>query len=140
VWSADARSAKINRPCGVARSFQVSAYTVEPFKPCPACHLFASDDRRPEGCDQAVHLWPEVPFICGPCSLAGVAEGLARAGASPEGSVVGPLGEACGVTPPSNTGEEMDLGVSFEVVGLHINNTPFIHDAGGNQLGSNQVA
>jgi hypothetical protein len=140
VGRADARSAEIDRPCGVALTFQISAYTVEPGETCPACHLLANDDRRPEGCDQAVHLGPEVPFICGSSLLASSAEGLAWAGSSPQGFVVWPVGEACGVTPPSNTGEEVDLSVSFEVVGLHINNTPFIHDAGGNQLGSNQVA
>jgi hypothetical protein len=139
VRSADARSAQIDRPCGVARSFQISAYTVEPGETCSACHLLANDDRRPDGCDQAVHLGPEVPFIFGPCSLAGVAEGLARAGASPEGSVVGPASKSSCMAPPAETREEVDLGKPSEVFGSDIYDAPFIHDAIGNVAGGDQV-
>jgi hypothetical protein len=41
---ADARSAQISRPDGVARSFQVSAYKVEPPEAVLARNLFAKDD------------------------------------------------------------------------------------------------
>jgi hypothetical protein len=42
---ADARSAKIDRPAGVARSFQVSLYKVEPAKSVFARNLLTKDDR-----------------------------------------------------------------------------------------------
>jgi hypothetical protein len=101
--------------------------------------LLANDDRRPEGCDQAVHLGPEVPFICGPCSLAGDRERLAGAGASPEGSVVGPASKSSCMAPAADPGEEVDLGESGEVFRPDIYDAPFIHDAIGNVASGDQV-
>jgi hypothetical protein len=49
---ADARSAKIVRPEGVARSFQVSRYKVEPIKAVLACNLLAKDEGRAQGFDE----------------------------------------------------------------------------------------
>jgi hypothetical protein len=41
---ADARSAQISRPEGVARCFHVSVYKVEPAEAVLACNLLAKDD------------------------------------------------------------------------------------------------
>jgi hypothetical protein len=101
--------------------------------------LLANDDRRPEGCDQAVHLGPEVPFICGPCSLAGDRERLAGAGASPEGSVVGPASKSSCMAPPAETREEVNLGKPSEIFGSDIYDAPLIHDAIGNVASGDQV-
>jgi hypothetical protein len=43
---ADARSAEIDRPCGVARSFQVSLNKVEPSEAVLACNLLTKDEAR----------------------------------------------------------------------------------------------
>jgi hypothetical protein len=44
--SAEARSAGIDRPEGVARRFQVSLYKVEPSKAVFRCNLLAKNDWR----------------------------------------------------------------------------------------------
>ncbi len=46
VGRPDARSAQISRPDGVARSFQVSRYKVEPAEAVLARNLLAKDDWR----------------------------------------------------------------------------------------------
>jgi hypothetical protein len=51
---ADARSAEIDRPAGVARSFQVSLYKVEPSEAVLARNLLAKDDGRATLLDEPV--------------------------------------------------------------------------------------
>jgi hypothetical protein len=101
--------------------------------------LLANDDRRPEGCDQAVHLGPEVPLVRGPGSLAGDGEWLAGAGASPEGSVVGPASKSSCMAPPAETREEVDLGKPSEIFGSDIYDAPLVNDAIGNVASGDQV-
>jgi hypothetical protein len=55
---ADARSAEINRPAGVARSFQVSLYKVEPAEAVLARNLLAKDDWRAALADEVVESRP----------------------------------------------------------------------------------
>jgi len=74
----DARSAEINRPAGVARCFQVSAYKVEPTKAVFACNLLTKDDWRLALADEVVERGPQVPLIIKPCAFACRAERLAR--------------------------------------------------------------
>jgi hypothetical protein len=47
---------------------------------------------------------------------------LTRAGAGPDGTVVGPSGEAQREAPAADAGEEMALGVAAQVVGQNIDN------------------
>jgi hypothetical protein len=75
---ADARSAEIDRPAGVARVFQVSVYKVEPTKAVFACNLFTKDNVRAALADEVVERGPQVPLIIKPCSFACRAERLAR--------------------------------------------------------------
>jgi hypothetical protein len=58
VGRAEARSAGIDRPDGVARSFQVSLYKVEPVKTVLACNLLAKDDWRAALFDEIVEVGP----------------------------------------------------------------------------------
>jgi hypothetical protein len=58
VGRAEARRAGINRPEGVARSFHVSLYKVEPTKAVFACNLLASDDWRAALLDEIVEVRP----------------------------------------------------------------------------------
>ena len=58
VRGTDARSAQINSPCGVARSFQVSLYKVEPLKAVFACNLFTKDDWRAALLNEVVERRP----------------------------------------------------------------------------------
>jgi hypothetical protein len=60
---ADARSAQIGRSAGVVRSFQISAYSIKPFKGNFAANLLASDDWRAADVNEAEEVGPEVTFI-----------------------------------------------------------------------------
>jgi hypothetical protein len=139
VRRTDARSAQICRPNGVARSFQVSGYTVEPLEPKSACNLFSSHDWRAALSDEPIHLGPEVSCVSGPCAASCSAEGLARAGAGPQRSVIRPSCDPGGEAPPSDAGEEVDLCVSSEVVGLDICDAPLINIARRDMPSGDQV-
>ncbi len=54
------------------------------------CDLLPEDDRRPAGFDESEEVGPQVPLVADPFPLAGGTERLARTGASPDGSIVGP--------------------------------------------------
>ena len=58
VRRADARSAEINRPDGVALVFQVSANKVEPSKAVFACNLLAKDALRSALADEPLPCRP----------------------------------------------------------------------------------
>jgi hypothetical protein len=58
VGSADARSAKIDRPEGIARSFQVSLYKIEPSESVFARNLLTKDDTRAALFDEEVEEGP----------------------------------------------------------------------------------
>jgi hypothetical protein len=75
---ADARSAQICRPDGVARGFHVSAYKVEPTEAVLARNLLSKDDCRLALADEVVPMRPEVPLVSNPRSSACRAERLAR--------------------------------------------------------------
>jgi hypothetical protein len=109
VRGADARSAQISRPDGVARSFQVSENSVEPPKPVRARNLFAKDDWRPALVNELEPGGPEVALVVEPSSPTGCAERLAGAAPGPHVGVVGDASEAQGVAPSGDPGEEMPL-------------------------------
>jgi hypothetical protein len=122
VRSADARSAQICRPNGVARCFHVRLYSVEPAEAVLARNLLSKDDWRAALADEPVELGPEVALIGKSCSFSGGAEGLTRAGASPDGPVVGPSCETEGVGPDADPGKEMALREFAKIVGSNIDN------------------
>ena len=80
---ADARSAEIGGPDGIAHSFQVSAYTGEPRPSKLRRNLLASDACRAALRDEAEELGPEVAGVGSSLLLAGGAERLARTASSP---------------------------------------------------------
>ena len=84
VRRTEARSAGIDRPDGVTRSFQVSLYSVEPSKPVTARNLFAKHHVRSALVNEGEPSRPEVSLV-GEASLAsGGAEGLAGAASGPD--------------------------------------------------------
>jgi hypothetical protein len=109
VRGADARSAQISRPDGVARPFQVSENSVEPPKPVRARNLFAKDDWRPALVNELEPGGPEVALVGKPSPPTGCAEWLTGATPGPDVGVVGHPGEAQGVAPSADAGEEMPL-------------------------------
>ena len=118
----DRESRNIDRPPGVASSFQISSNSIEPFVPSLSRNLLSQDDRGSAGGDEAVEVGPEVPWIVCTGAFSRDRERLAWAGAGPDGSVVGPPGEAEGVGPAADPGEEMTLGEASEVIRCHIDN------------------
>ena len=75
----EARSAGIERPDGVVRTFHVSRYKVEPSEAVLACNLFAKNDVRAALRNEAEEVGPEVPLVFGAATLSGDAEWLAWA-------------------------------------------------------------
>ena len=97
VGSAEARSAGIDRPEGVARCFHVSLYKVEPAEAVLARNLLSKDDCRTALAYEMEPERPEVPLVSKPAALACRGERLAGAGAGPHGAVVVPSGLPEGV-------------------------------------------
>jgi hypothetical protein len=122
VRGADARSAQICRPKGVARCFHVRLYSVEPAEAVLTRNLLSKDDWRTALADEPVELGPEVALIGKSCPFSGGAEGLAGARAGPDGAVVGPSCKTEGVGPDTDTGEEVALRVTLEVARSHVPN------------------
>jgi hypothetical protein len=120
VRRAEARSAGINRPDGVVRSFQVSVYKVEPTEAVLACNLLAKDDVRAALRDEAEEVGPEVSLVVEASTLACGAERLTWARTGPNRTLVTPPGAAQGVAPDADPGEEVALGVTTKVIGFHV--------------------
>ena len=137
---AEARSAGIRRPDGVARSFHVSLYKVEPTKSVFARNLLAKDDCRSALLNKPMEGGPKVPLVSKPSAFACRAERLARAGTGPDGPVVGPAGAAQGVGPDGDAGKEVALGVSGQIGGCDIFDAPFVYVAGRDMALRNQLA
>jgi hypothetical protein len=80
VRRTDARSAQINRPEGVLRSFHVSVNKVEPSKSVLARNLLAKDrdSARLRSLNEVEPRRPQVPLVSKPSSFACRAERLAR--------------------------------------------------------------
>jgi hypothetical protein len=55
-------------------------------------------------------------------------------------SIVSPSGETQCIGPPADAGEEMALRIAIEVVGLDINNAPFVYVTWRNVAGVNEIA
>lgn len=68
------------------------------------------------------------------------AERLAGEAAGPQRHVVGPPGEAGGVSESADAGEEVALGVAADISGGNRSDVPVIDVAGRDQLGPDQVA
>ena len=136
----DARRRERNRPDSVTQGFQVSLYKVDPRVCVFACNLLTKDDCRTALLDEVMEGWPQVPLVRKPSSRACRAERLTRAGTSPYGPVVAPSGRPEGMGPDANTGEEMALGESPQVVRSDIFNTPFINNTRRDMPRLNEVA
>jgi hypothetical protein len=120
VGSPEAASWGINRPDGVTLSFQVRRNKVEPSESVVGRNLFAKDCDRLRDADEAEEFGPEMTFIGCAGSFSGNRERLARARSRPDALFVRPACAPEGVTPDSNSGEEMALTESGEVCGLHV--------------------
>jgi hypothetical protein len=137
---ADAVCAQYVRPAGVAFSFQVSEYSIEPAVPNRCFNLLSKDNCRAALADEPEHFGPEVAGVGSALLLARRAEWLTGARACPNRSSVIPSGEPESVGPAADSGEEMALGKSGKVIWIDICNTPFIDFPRREMPSRNQVA
>jgi len=93
--------------------------------------LFAKDCDRAALRDETEELGPEMPSVVGAAPFSCGGEWLTRAGAGPDGAVVGPTGLSERVAPHSDASKEVALIVSHKVIRSDFNDAPFIHFAGG---------
>jgi hypothetical protein len=110
VRRADTARSKYRLPNGVTFRFQVRLNKVEPAVSNRCINLFSKDDCRATLADESVPSRPEMTRVCKPLAFSCGAETGARTASRPNRSVIGPSGEAQGVTPDSDAGEEMALG------------------------------
>jgi hypothetical protein len=138
VRGADARSAQIGAPDGIAQLFQVRAYSGEPVPSSLARNLLAKDRWRAALADEPKEHGPEMAFILDALSLSRRRERLAGAGAGPHGAPGGPAGEGEGSLPPADSGEQVDALKSQKVGWSDIVQVPLVHRAGRNVVGGDQ--
>lgn len=67
---ADPRSAEINRREGVARTFHIVVYKIEPCEAVSARNLLTNDDVRAALRDEVVPEGPKVPLVVEPTAHA----------------------------------------------------------------------
>lgn len=130
----EARSAQISRPKGVTRRFQISRYSIEPFKSVRAANLFANDDWRAALADEVSEIRPQVSFVSLSQAFASAAKRLAWATAGPDGSVNGPAGDLEGIGPAGNSGKEMALVESHQVSWPNVEDAARINSAFRDEL------
>jgi hypothetical protein len=118
----DARRAQIGGPAGISHCFQVSLYSSVPLAAILVRNLLSKDRCRLALGDEVVKSGPEVSFVGMALSESRARKRLTRAGSGPDGPVVGPTGEAQGVGPSADSGEEMALRVSGKIGRPNIDN------------------
>jgi len=127
VRCADAVCAHNCRPEGVVKTFQVCLNKVEPAMANRCANLLAKDCDRAVLADEPEPLRPQVPGVVGSFAFACRAEWLAGARARPDFAGVVPSGEAQGVAPNPDAGEEVALRVPDEIDGVDISNGSIIN-------------
>lgn len=120
VGGVHGRSRDIDRPTGVVFASQISGDSVEPIEASLSRNLLSHDNSGPTGTDEAMKVWPQMPWIISTGSFAGLRERLAGARACPKRSIVGPSCEPCGEAPSAEAGEEMALVESMQIIRLNI--------------------
>ena len=135
----DAVCAQYNTPAGVAFSFHVSIYSIEPTMLNCIFNLFAKDIFRAALFDEIEEGWPQIPLIGKPFLLSGGTECLTGARACPDRTVCIPSGKLQRVTPSGDAGEKVTLGKSSKVIWCNICDTPFINFTGRYQSPGDQL-
>jgi hypothetical protein len=117
---ARARSAQIGGPDCISHSFQVSAYSGEPFTSVLARNLLSKDCWRAALGDKAAELGPEMAGVGHAKALTRSRERLAGARAGPDRTLI--PRERKGVGPATNAGEEVALVVSPKIACSNVGN------------------
>jgi hypothetical protein len=115
----NAARSKYRLPNGVVLPFNVSLNKVEPAVSNRVISLLSKDRCRSALADESRPIRPEVTRVIKPSAFAGRGETWTGATSRPNRSVIGPSGEAQGVTPDSDSSEEMVLTESCKVFWPH---------------------
>lgn len=140
VRSAEARSRETGRPEGVVDSFHVSLNKVEPAKADRRFNLLTKEDCRAALADETEQDGPEVALVLESFALPCGAESLAGRRSSPDGLVIPPSSTAKGVGPDADSGEEVALGVAFEVGRRDVEDGATVNVAGGDEVAVDEGA
>jgi len=140
VRRTDARRRKRDCPEGVTHGFQVNLYKVDPRFCVLARNLLSKHDWRSALLDDPMEVWPKVPLVIKPKSLACRGERLARTGTCPNRSIIWPSGAPKGERPGADSSEEMALGIGAQVIWVHVLNRAFVYVAWRGVPGGNQVS
>jgi hypothetical protein len=81
-----------------------------------------------------------MPLVLKPSAFTCRAERLARAAASPHGSITRPSGKVKGVGPAPDPSEKVTLGVSAQFIRGYVLDASFVNVAGRDQVGPDQFA
>jgi hypothetical protein len=127
-------------PAGVTRSFQVCAYSIDPYRESRACNatpnlsdnggagnLLSEDNGGTASDNEVSEHWPQVPLVGCSFSGASATERLARATSCPDsrcGSESCPLQ---GETPKSNPGKKVALVISAQFIIFDFKDAPFVY-------------
>jgi len=111
----DAVCPQYRRPAGVAFSFQVCEYSIEPAEPNRSLNLLTKHCCRSALADEPGELGPEVAFVGVAAPLACAGERLAGAGAGPDAGLLVESGPAKSQGPAGDAAEEVALVVSGKV-------------------------
>jgi hypothetical protein len=140
VRRAEARSAQIGSPDFIAQTFQVSAYSGEPFTPKRTRNLFSKRDCSVAESDEVAEDGPEVSFVFSAELLSALREWLTGTRAGSHWLVVRPSGESERKRPSADAGEEVLLSVASEFIGLHVHDAAFIHITSRDDVGADEFA
>jgi hypothetical protein len=135
VRRTDARSAGIENPDGVTRSFQVRANNVEPLESVRARNLLAKDDVRRSLGDESEPNRPEVTLVIELLPLSRAAERLAGTRARPHGRVRGPARELERVVPAPDPGEEVRARERLKLLRADVDDGAPVNDTGSDLAG-----
>jgi hypothetical protein len=113
---------------------------VEPSVVNRCFNLLTKDNVRFALADEVEPDRPEMALVGNAPTCTGCAEGLARATARPNRSILGPSGKAQGVAPTTKTGEKMTLNKSGKVTGSNILDAPCVYFTLGQMPRFNQIA
>lgn len=140
VGRADARRAQIGTPDGISHSFQVSAYSGEPFTSILAANLLANNRCRFARGDEPIKSGPQVSFVGMAFSESRARKRLTRTTGGPDLSFAGPFGESQGETPAADAGEEVALVVSFEIGGFDFDDGSLVNISNWNESFADECA
>ena len=120
VRSTDAVCAQYDMPKGVAFSFHVSTYSIEPTMSNRAFNLLTKDCVRATDSDEAEEGGPEVSLVLGAETFSCDAERLTGTGPCPHWPVCGPSCELEGETPSGYPCKKVTLDISFEFMWFYV--------------------